>query len=285
MSSVLPNTPETIDWATIDLPDAWPDQIGWRRPRQLWRLFAGLISGRPRRVELPPDLPGREHLPRYLLQEFHHLPNGNFSKFISRGYINHFDHVMLGCLHQARRQIARRLADAKRVIDIGCGGGQLSAVLASNQGAEVWALEPSPYLLQHAASKIPDLHCVQGIIEQTDFPEGYFDAAGACFVFHEIPPRYADQALTELRRILKPGALLAIVEPAPEQLSLSFAGMWHHYGWRGVYFRLLALRVFEPFVLAWQARDHAAWFEQYGFELIEKRSHMPYALFVARRRD
>jgi hypothetical protein len=60
--------------------------------------------------------------------------------------------------------------------------------------------------------------------------------------------------------------------------------MGRQFGWRGLYFRLLALRMFEPFVAAWQARDHAAWFRAQGFELIESRESMPYQLLLARRR-
>lgn len=283
MSSVLKSSPETIDWATLDLPDAWPDTIGWHQPRQLWRLWAGVFSGRTRRVELPQNLPGRECLPRYLLQEFLHLQNGNFSKSIGRGYSNSSDYVMLGCVREARREIARRLAHAKCVIDVGCGGGQLSAELSLNKNSEVWGLESSPYLLQHAANRVSNLRCVQGVVEKTDFAEGYFDAAGVCFVFHGIPPRYADKALDELYRILKPGALLVIAEPAPDQMVMSFFGMWRRHGWRGVYFRLLALRMFEPFVRAWHARDHVAWFDLHGFNLVEKEANMPYTIFVAQR--
>ena len=283
MTSSNSEIPLTRDWAEIELPDAWPDQIGWRQPRHLWRFALGMVFGRRRVVELPPQLPGAERLPRYLLQEFHHLPNGNYSKSVSRGYVSSFDRVMLGSMHQGRQQIAARLAGAARVLDVGCGGGQLAQALSASS-PEVWAVEPSPYLLQHAARRVPGLRCVQGVIEKTEFPDQFFDAAGACFVFHEIPPRHADDALTELHRILKPGALLCLVEPSAQQLRQSFLQMARTHGWRGLYFRLLALRMFEPFVAAWQARDHAAWFAAHGFELVESEDLMPYQIFLARRR-
>ena len=281
---VTPATAAAVDWARIALPDTWPDRHRLQYLTHPWLIAWSMIRKRQRRLDLPPDMPGRERLPRYLLQEFHYLPNGNYSKSISSGYANGFDKVMLGSLSRARACIADHLRDARCVLDIGAGAGHLGGAMRKAGIPEVWALEPSPYLLQHAARRYPGLLCVQGVIEDSGLPSGQFDGAGACFVFHEIPPRYATQALQELHRLLRPGAKLAIAEPSATQLQGSMTSLWRRFGWRGWYFRALAGRVYEPFLAAWQKTNHAQWLADNGFELIRDEDHMPWRLLVARRR-
>src|SRR2546422_371579 len=82
---------------------------------------------------------------------------------------------------------------------------------------EVWGLDPSPYLLRCADARVPRARFVQGVAERTGFGDERFDGVACCFLFHELPPRAADQALAELARIARPRARLAIVEPAREQ--------------------------------------------------------------------
>lgn len=272
------------DWATIDLPDAWPDQItsNWRR---IATVVSNMVRKKVTRVQLPDAMPGRERLPKYILQEFHHLPNGNYSKTISRGYANTFNKAMLGCMTKARTEIARRLQSSKRVLDIGCGAGHLTGALQSAGIRDIWALDPSPYLLQHAARDFPGANFVQGVIENSELPSAKFDGAAACFVFHEIPPPQANAGLRELSRLLKPGAKLILVEPSPTQVQLSYAQVWRRYGWRGIYFRALALRTHEPFVKAWHKTHLPAWFAANGFTLVDDIDQMPWRLIEARRNE
>ncbi|HUR29567.1 MAG TPA: class I SAM-dependent methyltransferase [Planctomycetota bacterium] len=271
------------DWAAVPLPDAWPDKARFRRLSNPLRIVLSLRRRRRGPVVLPDGIPGTAALPKYLLQEFHDLPNGNYSKTITRGYARAFDPLMLGTLRVARETIAAHLRGARRVLDIGAGAGHLSAALLRAGIPEVVALEPSPYLLQQAALRHRDLLCVQGVIESSSLPSASFDGAGACFVFHEIPPRQANAALAELQRILRPRAKLVIVEPSPVQWSSSRTAIWRSHGWRGLYFRALAQRVFEPFAESWHRRDAAVWLESSGFSLVEDRDEMPWRMLVATR--
>jgi ubiquinone/menaquinone biosynthesis C-methylase UbiE len=267
----------------LELPDAWPDRPRFRDLWQIWELGRRLLSRRPQPVKLPRALPGGDRLPSYLLQEFHLLPNGNFSKTFTASYAIGFDKVMLGQLVKARALMADRLGGAHRVLDVGTGAGHVAAALQKRGIPEVWALDPSPYLLQQTARQHPGVTCVQGVVESSGLPDQHFDGAAACFVFHEIPPQSGDLALRELHRLLAPGAPLVIVEPSAEQLQLSFRQVWQRYGWRGVYFKLLARGVFEPFLSAWHGRDHAAWLRHHGFRLEEDRDCLPWRMLAARR--
>jgi ubiquinone/menaquinone biosynthesis C-methylase UbiE len=275
--------PEPFDWAGANLPDGWPDRLRLRDPVDLVAFLRRLL-GRRRRVEVPDSLPGADTLPEYLRQEFHHLPNGNYSKRIVAGYARSFDLLMLGRARRARRAIARRLAACRRVLDVGCGAGGLAGALLAAGVPEVWGLDASPYLLREAARKHPRVRLVQGLAERSRFADGRFDGAGACFLFHELPPAVADRALAELHRILAPGATLVIVEPSPLQFRpRELARFVRSNGLAGVYFWLLARSVHEPFAAAWHRRDVLAWMTSHGFALREDVNGMPLRLMSAVR--
>lgn len=272
-----------IDWARVELPDAWPDRLGLTRPYRLpfaaWRLLAQAIFGRRTRVALPTeleDIVDTRRIPRYVLQEFHNLPNGNYSKRLTRGYARWFDRLMLGTLHVARAQTAQKIAQTLReagassqavALDIGCGAGHMAGALQAAGLTRVWGLEPSPYLLQQAALSYPGIQWLHGVAEQIDLPDASVDAVSICFVLHEVPPLYLQRILDELRRVMKPGALLALIEPSAVQWNNSFRQQWRQHGWRGVYFKLLARNVFEPFADAWHRQDFTALLLAHGFAL------------------
>src|ERR1051325_3311282 len=115
-----------VDWANAPLPDAWPDRMRLQRGAHPLRIALSMRHGRAGRVVLPEGLPGATVLPKYLLQEFHNLPNGNYSKSVTRGYARAFDLLMLGTLQAARAEIAERLRGAQRALDIGSGAGHLA---------------------------------------------------------------------------------------------------------------------------------------------------------------
>ncbi|WP_437882978.1 class I SAM-dependent methyltransferase [Pseudomonas sp. LRF_L74] len=274
---------ERVDWASIELPDAWADQMDWKHLPSLGRVWRTLSGRNHQRVQLPAGVPGADWLPKYVLQEFHNLPNGNYSKCFSRGYAQGFDKVMLGTLTGGRKRVADALRGAASALDLGCGAGRQAQALKDAGIGEVWGLDPSPYLLQHAARSHQGIQWVQGLAERTRLADGQFDAIAVCFVFHEIPPMYLRKALQELARITRPGARLAVLEPSPLQWARGYAWLWRHYGWRGAYFRALAKRAYEPFAEAWHRQDFAALLAEVGFELIEDETGCPFRFFLAQR--
>lgn len=275
--------PEVPDWANLPLPDSWADQLKLWRPWDLLKLLRRVMAKR-QRVQLPAGMPGHELLPKYVLQEFHHLPNGNYSKQLTHGYITGFDRLMLGTMRAARVQLAERLRDCSSALDVGTAGGRTAAALKTQGVADVWGLDPSPYLLQHAARRFPEVNFVQGTAEQTPFADGRFEGVVACFVLHELPPKQVGVALHEFARITRPNGLLAICEPSAEQLDMRFWPLLRKHGWRGVYFNWLARLVHEPFVRAWHRLDLHRALEDAGFHCISDEEHFPSRMVLARRK-
>jgi len=274
--------PRAPDWRTIELPDAWPDRVSWRRPAVIWRWLRCLFGARQLDA-LPAGMPGREGVPDYALQAFHNLPNGNFSRRATRGYIVGFDRAMLGRMTAARRRLAEYLAGSQAALDVGTGGGRTAAALRASGVREVWGVDPSPYMLQHAAREHAEIRFVQGSAENTGFPDARFDAIAVCFVLHEIPARYLARCLAELRRILKPGGRVAICEPSSAQLGGGFWAQLRAHGFVRAYFHLLARVVYEPFVRAWHRIDVPALLVAAGFEVVGDEQDPPVRFLLARK--
>ena len=176
---------------------------------------------------------------------------------------------MLGSTVEARTRLAAELADCRAVLDAGCGIGSLAGAMRAAGIPEVWGIEPSAYLLQLAAARHRGVRFAQGIVESTGFPSARFDGVGACFLFHELPPRAADASLDEIRRILVPGGRLVIAEPSPVQFRVrDWRALVRRSGRRGLYFFLLASWMHEPFVDGWHRRDVGAWLAEHGFRLV-----------------
>ncbi len=271
-----------VDWATVEVPPSWADELDLSRLPDLFRVFRHLLGPR-RPVRLPPNTPGAELLPAYLFHEFHHLPNGNFSSFYADGYLWAFDATMMGLSRRMRQSLAARLKDRTSVLDLGCSGADLAAAIRRAGVDDVVGLDASPYMLQHAARRNPGIPLVQGLAEKTDFPDGRFDAVTAFFLFHELPWATADDVLRETRRILAPGGLVVICEPGPEQMYSSLWSLLRKAGPIGAWWKLIASVAHEPFVVEWHRREPKGWFASHGFELLEDKSELPFRTLVARR--
>jgi ArsR family transcriptional regulator len=99
--------------------------------------------------------------------------------------------------------------------DLGCGTGQVSAVLAPFV-SRVVAVDSSAAMLQAARRRLRDRDNVdlrRGDLEALPIDDGQLDAAALMLVLHHVPQ--PETALTEVARVLKPGGRVLIVDMLP----------------------------------------------------------------------
>jgi ubiquinone/menaquinone biosynthesis C-methylase UbiE len=93
----------------------------------------------------------------------------------------------------------------RRILDLGCGKGRFAAPLA-RAGAEMIGLDRSAAMLERARA----LPRVCGTGRRLPFAASTFDAVIAVEVFEHLAA--IDEVLLEVRRVLRPGGIVAIVD-------------------------------------------------------------------------
>jgi SAM-dependent methyltransferase len=99
------------------------------------------------------------------------------------------------------------LAAGDRVLEIGCGTGQLTRSLVA-RGLWVTAVEPGPNLIALASRIGPEVEFINRRFEDAELPE-QFPAAFSASAFHWIDP---DVSWQMLARSLTPGGMIALVQ-------------------------------------------------------------------------
>jgi demethylmenaquinone methyltransferase / 2-methoxy-6-polyprenyl-1,4-benzoquinol methylase len=119
--------------------------------------------------------------------------------------------VMTAGLDGRWRRLAARAAvsPGDRVLDACCGTGDL-ALAAQAEGGIVTGLDFSERMLERARGKSSAIDWVQGDLLDLPFADESFDAATVGFGVRNV--EHLDQALRELRRVLRPGGRLGILD-------------------------------------------------------------------------
>ena len=111
-----------------------------------------------------------------------------------------------------------------RVLEIGCGTGNLALrAQRMHPDAEVVGIDPDPLALERARRKsdragLP-VRWDRGKAGELPYPDESVDRVLSAFMFHHLDDAEKKSALAEVRRVLRPGGQLHLVD---------FAG--HHHG-------------------------------------------------------
>ena len=132
-----------------------------------------------------------------------------------------------------RRRVVEELrkllpADAK-VLDVGCGTGDLSIELFENMAAEVTGIDFCGPMLKLAKTKAPELQFIEGDALRLPFAEASFDGLTIGFALRNLAD--VDRGLRELLRVLKPNGHVAILEFS-HPANPVFASFVRFYNWR-----------------------------------------------------
>jgi SAM-dependent methyltransferase len=96
---------------------------------------------------------------------------------------------------------AVHLAGASRVLDVGCGEGQVARLVRAGGGTAV-GVDPTWAHLTEARRRGGGPVYVGGLAGALPFPDSAFDAAVACLVFEHVAD--IDGAIAEVARVLAP---------------------------------------------------------------------------------
>jgi demethylmenaquinone methyltransferase/2-methoxy-6-polyprenyl-1,4-benzoquinol methylase len=110
------------------------------------------------------------------------------------------------------------------VLDACCGTGDL-AIASARAGGKPTGLDFSEPMLERARHKGPQLDWVRGDLLELPFADASFDAATVGFGLRNVED--LDRALAELRRVLRDGGRLGILEiTRPRGLLAPFYRFW-----------------------------------------------------------
>ena len=111
-----------------------------------------------------------------------------------------------------------------RVLDACCGTGDL-ALEARRHGGIVTGLDFSEQMLERARRKEPAIEWIRGDVLALPFADGAFDAATVGFGIRNVDD--LEGGLRELRRVLRPGGRLGILElTTPRGVLAPFYRLW-----------------------------------------------------------
>ena len=112
----------------------------------------------------------------------------------------------VGTVVDARAAIIAAVAAVRpsRVLEVGCGWGELARRIAGEVDTDVIATDLSPHMVELAraggvAAEVAD-------VQDLPFADGNFDVVVAAWMLYHVPDR--DRALSELARVLRPGGRL-----------------------------------------------------------------------------
>lgn len=94
-----------------------------------------------------------------------------------------------------------------RILEVGCGWGELAAWLARETGSEVIAVDLSPRMVELARQRGVDARVAD--VQALPFGDGEFDCVVAAWMLYHVPD--LEGGIAELARVLQPGGTLVAV--------------------------------------------------------------------------
>jgi len=129
------------------------------------------------------------------------------------------------------------LAPGESVLDVGCGTGSL--VLASKRRVGrtgvVTGIDASPEMIERARRKATNkgdgIHFEVARVESLPFPNETFDVILSTLMMHHLPRATRERCASEMRRVLRPGGRLLVVDfEKPANRRGGLIARFHRHG-------------------------------------------------------
>ena len=100
------------------------------------------------------------------------------------------------------------LVPGQRVLDVGCGPGALTRVLAAVVGpGQVSAIDPSDSFVAAVRERVPGVEVRSGVAEKLPWPDSAFDCTASQLAVHLMADPQA--GIAEMARVTRPGGVVA----------------------------------------------------------------------------
>jgi ubiquinone/menaquinone biosynthesis C-methylase UbiE len=218
------------DWRNIEAgvyapPEDWRGSpfLGLRRAVDFFADLGAVERrrhGGPAEVLLPEAEAGR--YPSYYRRKFHFQSDGYLSEASAERYDHQVEVLFGGGAAAMRRQAlvplrrALRAASGAKLLDIGCGTGAfLREVKRNYPRLAVTGLDLSAPYLAVAGRRLEPwsrVALIEAPAEAMPCPAAEFDIVSCLYLFHELPARVRRAVIAEIRRVLKPGGVLILVD-------------------------------------------------------------------------
>jgi ubiquinone/menaquinone biosynthesis C-methylase UbiE len=200
----------------------------------------------PGSLELSPNL----QVPDYARHEIHIQPGGYvgdpFAGHIYHYGTNSFYISVIG--HNEQDQVHKGTAGrlplpedgkVKRILDMGCGIGQMTVALQERfPDAEVWGIDIGAPMVRYAHMRARRLgvgaNFAQRLAQASGFPDNYFDIVTSYIAHHEMPADVTRAVITEAQRVTRPGGVyypLDFVSGGTRSPARMMYGRWYDHRW------------------------------------------------------
>lgn len=166
---------------------------------------------------------------------------------------------------------AAKEAPGKRILDIGCGNGNVLRFLMDQRQGDYYGVDLSEKMIEEARKRLPgDVVLKPADVVSLPFEDAFFDIliCNASFHHYEEP----EKAIGEMKRVLKPGGTLILGDPTFPLFRRVFNWLikWGNAGDVWIYGK----------------KDILPLFEREGFDILKwKRLNFISFVFQARRRE
>jgi SAM-dependent methyltransferase len=116
--------------------------------------------------------------------------------------------------HLARYRLAAQLAPGRRVLDVACGEGYGSALMAAAGARSVVGVDLDEVTVEHARTR-HGIEAVAGDVRSLPFDDGAFDLVVSFETIEHVEE--PERALDELARVLAPDGLVVVSTPNSRQ--------------------------------------------------------------------
>lgn len=163
------------------------------------------MTGAPREQSIPPDVYDREYFLSEICEGWDEFRDGRGVSF-----------------NKAKQVELLAPGPGLRILDAGCGRGEVLLACA-RRGAEVAGVDYSEAavgITRETLSEFPGADLRVGDVTALPWPDDTFDRVQFSDVIEHLDPPQTVPALTEFRRVLRPGGYL-LVHTAPNRLFMT----------------------------------------------------------------